>query len=331
VLSILGAIVRRAFLSCLVVLLAASATTLWAFRTGVVATRPGLLAGLVAALGCGLVAELAYLGARAWRGVLRPWTAAGRAILLVGLLTVLAGGMLNWLLSLQGYVVLVEGESARLGAGGQLEGLESGPLGDPRELEIDLALVEVDLQPAGGGTFDAVSLLETRRGGGAVERQEVGGGKVAEVRPLLLRQGTFGYAPRVVLLRGERTAFDRVVPFTTRREGVEGTSFSAEIHLEREGLDLVGEIALDTLDERLRGHPGLRLAARKGEVPLGEGELLLGQFAELADGYRVGFAGLKKWSEIDVARRNYPMPMVLGLATAALGALLWLVAGWRGR
>ena len=322
---------RRLFVLTLVLLAAAAVAMLAAFRSGRVEPRPMLLGALAGALMCGLLAELAWLAlrVRARRGP-RPVAAAGRAVLLAGLLAALAGGTVNWLLSLQGYVVLIEGETARLGAGGQLEGLEAGPLGDPRELEIDLALADVELIPAGGGSFDVVSLVETRRPGEPAERQSIGAGRVAEVGPIRLRQGAFGYAPRLVVLRDERAVFDRVVPFTTRRDGQRGTTFSGELRIAEEGLELSGEVRLDSLDEKLQGHPALRLSARRSAADLGAGELLPGQFAELAGGYRVGFAGLKKWSEVDVARRNYRAPMLAGLAAACAGALLWPLAAWRG-
>jgi len=90
-----------------------------------------------------------------------------------------------------------------------------------------------------------------------------------------------------------------------------------------------GEISLDDLDERMKGHPRLAVRVAKGGRAIGSGELLPGHFADLEDGYRVGFAGLKRWSEIDVSRRSYRGTAVAGLAVAALGAVLWPLAAWR--
>jgi len=314
--------------AALVALVAAMADW-FAFRRGWLPPSPERFAALVAVMALGLVAEFVRAAAAWARAETSRGRAIGRLLACGGLLAAIAGGTVNWLLSLQGYVVLVEGEAVLLGAGGQLEGLEMGPLGDPRELAVELTLADVELVDRGGGSFDPVSAVVTRRAAGDRLRQMIGGGQVGSVGPLRLRQGAFGYAPRLVVLRGERTLFDRVVPFTTRRDGAEGTRFAADVELATEGLHLAGEVALDSLDERLQGHPTLRLAVRGGDSSLGTGELLPGRFAELADGYRVGFAGLKKWSEIDVARRNYVGPMLGGFAVAAGGALLWAVAAWR--
>ena len=64
---------------------------------------------------------------------------------------------------------------------------------------------------------------------------------------------------------------------------------------------------------------------RDGQV-LGAGKLRPGEFADLEGGYRVGFAGLKKWAEIDISRRNYPGPILWGAGVAAAGVLVWLLA-----
>ena len=38
---------------------------------------------------------------------------------------------------------------------------------------------------------------------------------------------------------------------------------------------------------------------------------------------------MKKWSEVDVARRNYRTPMIAGLAVSLAGAFVWALAAWR--
>ena len=38
---------------------------------------------------------------------------------------------------------------------------------------------------------------------------------------------------------------------------------------------------------------------------------------------------LRRWSEVDFARRTHPLPILVGAALSALGALLWPIAAWR--
>jgi len=322
-------IVRRLFVIVVLVLALACVALLATFRANLLATRPELLGALAGTLAIALIVEAVWVAVRTRKKAIRPVTAAGRILLILGVLAALTGGTINWLLSLQGYVILIEGETTRLGKGGQLEGLETGPLGDPSELEADLALAEVELETTDGIAFNPVSRVETRAPGESISLQTLGGGRIGEIGSLRLRQGAFGYAPRLIVLHEERTLFDRVVPFTTRRDGQQGTSFSGEIHLNEAGLELSGEVLLSSLDERLKGHPTLRLNVRHDSTDLGTGHLRPGQFASLDDGYRVGFAGLKKWSEIDVARRNYREPILVGFAIAAVSLILWPLAVWR--
>jgi hypothetical protein len=142
-------------------------------------------------------------------------------------------------------------------------------------------------------------------------------------------QGAFGFAPRIVILHEETTLFDRVVPFVTERQGASGISFEGRFTLESERLDVQGVIDLANLDEALRGHAILHLEVSQDGLPLGSGSLRPGHFAEIEKGYRIGFAGLEKWSEVDIMRRNYGQVVVAGAALALAGALLWPVARWR--
>jgi hypothetical protein len=77
----------------------------------------------------------------------------------------------------------------------------------------------------------------------------------------------------------------------------------------------------------MRGHVAVTLEVRKGGALLGTGTLLPGHFADLDQGYRIGFAGMEQWSEIDFSRRNYRGASLAGFVLAALG-LLWTL-GYR--
>jgi hypothetical protein len=150
--------------------------------------------------------------------------------------------------------------------------------------------------------------------------------------PLRFRQGAFGFSPRIVVLHRDGSGeplYDEVVPFVTSRQGPAGLTFSGSVELE-DGLAVSGAVDLDSLDEGMRGHATLRLVVDKDGRRLGEGALLPGKFAEVAEGYRVGFAGLEKWSEIVVSRRNYTGVMQAGAVLTLIGALAWPVCRWRG-
>jgi hypothetical protein len=163
----------------------------------------------------------------------------------------------------------------------------------------------------------------------AQRRQSVSPGKPVRVETLHFQQGAFGYSPRIVILKDEETLFDKSVPFLTEREGQAGISFSNDFSLEEEGLQLSGRVNLESLDGQMRGHPRLDLEISKNGAVIGRGDLLPGHFAEMKEGYRVGFAGLEKWSEIDITRRNYPEPVMAGLALLVIGLLVWPIAAWR--
>ena len=78
----------------------------------------------------------------------------------------------------------------------------------------------------------------------------------------------------------------------------------------------------------MRGHATLVLAVTREGVAIGRGKLLPGHFANLEQGYRVGFAGLQKWSEVDVSRRTYGSAVLAGTVLALGGAVLWPFAAW---
>jgi hypothetical protein len=309
-------------------LLAAVADWL-ALRTRLLSHPPWVLAVLAALL---LLALLGSFGTAAW--TLRAgWPAhalagGARLVFLGGLLLALGAGFVNWALGLQGFVVLHEGETIPLHRGSHLQHFDAGPLASLQEMDLVVTLVELELVPEGGDSFHPRSLLQVARAGEEPDRVEVSPRTAARSGPLRFYQGAFGFAPRIVITRGEETVFDRVVPFTTERHGESGVSFHGHLTVEKEGLELRGAVRLA---EGLRGHATLDAALTHDGTPLGRGTLEPGHFAELADGYRLGFVGLRKWSEIDVSRRHFGDLVRLGAGLALLGGVSWPLARWRGR
>lgn len=299
-----------------------------AFKLGWQPLRPNLFAGIVALLMTVLALELAVLLASLARLRVRPLRGLAGLAVVGGLLAACAGGMVNWLLSLQGAVILTEGEAVPLSRTGHLQEFEAGWLSDPDEMRLVLRLDDLKLLPEAGG-FYPESRIAIGHGDDAWVRESVTRRRPAHSGPLWFHQGAFGFAPRIVLLRGGETLFDRVVPFLTHRQGRAAVTFDGEFEIEKESIVVTGSVELEGLDERMKGHPSLSLAVRKGDQALGRGQLLPGQFADLEGGYRVGFAGLKKWSEIDLSRRTYPLPIFIGGGVFLLGLLIWPVAVWR--
>jgi hypothetical protein len=223
----------------------------------------------------------------------------------LSILAVFAAGSANWLLGLQGFMVLVEGDTVPLFAPGrQMDGFEAGPLADPGEMRITLRLDKVELVPRDDG-FVPEGRLSVKREGIAQEEVVMDPARVVSVGPLRLHQGAFGFAPRIVVLKDGATVFDETVPFTTRREGPQGVAFEGEAAVEAPDVVVRGVVDLEGLDERMHGHPRLRVELSKNGEVLGSGILRPGFFADVEGGWRVGFAGAKKWSEIDISRRNY--------------------------
>lgn len=299
----------------------------WAALKGGLLEHPPVILAALAALA--MIALLAR-GALCALVVVRTRRAAAGAEMLVvlGVVLALAAGTANWLLGLQGFVVLSEGERVPLTGGSHLTELVQGPLARLEEMEVVLDLEEVELLPAGPAaarSFVPRSHLVVHRPSASPERLTVEPHRRATAGPLRFHQGAFGFAPRIVLVEGEETLFDRVVPFTTERrggrEGMRSVAFEGAFTLERESLRVDGRVDLSSLDAALRGHATLELAVRRGGETLGQGRLLPGHFAEIGSGYRVGFAGLRKWSEILLSRRDYGGLVLGGGGTALLGLL----------
>jgi hypothetical protein len=95
----------------------------------------------------------------------------GEFLTVSGLLLALVGGSANWLLSLQGYVILIEGESVVLHGGGQLQDFIAGPLARLEEMGVTMALGELELVPTGQGRFYPASRVTVEtKGEQPVER-----------------------------------------------------------------------------------------------------------------------------------------------------------------
>jgi hypothetical protein len=311
-------------------LLLAAAVVEWVMlRRGAARHAPAVLALLVSlvlvCLGVRALGLVRMLIARPERRITR----AAELALIGGVLLALSAGMANWALRLQGTVILNEEEAVPLHGGTALQVFEAGFLSRLEEMGLTLALVEVELVPAGVSGFYPASTLEVLREGGEPKRLRISPRGQAEAGALRFHQGAFGFAPRIVVLRDGRTVFDRVVPFLTERHGPAGLSFAGSFTVEKEDLRVEGSVDLASLDEGMRGHADLVLALTRSGEPLGRGALQPGHFADLEQGYRVGFAGLERWSEIVISRRNYGRLVLAGGALAVIGLVLLPIAAWR--
>ena len=307
-----------------------------ALKTGLMTHSPTALAVLFSLAILGLVLRFGALLACFASGKLGRMTAAAELLAVGGTLLALGAGTANWLLSLQGYAILHEGESVRLREGAQLQGFEAGPLARLEEMEVVVTLDELDLVPAGGDRFDPASRIRVWRSHDAFDQIEVSPRQPGVSGPLRFHQGAFGFAPRISIFQQEegetaREVFDRVVPFITERHGPDGLSFAGEFSIADEDLSVSGRVDLESLDEAMRGHATLWLTLNQSEVELGEGGLLPGKFAEVDRGYRIGFTDLQRWSEIVISRRNYGKVMIVGVGIAIVGGLLRLLVWWRER
>lgn len=309
-----------------IVFLLLAGILLWtAFRKGWIPTQPILIAVVASSILLLVLVDLLIRLRRLYQEKPRPLSAGAELLIDLGLLLILTGGMLNWLFSLQGFVILSEFDAVPLSMTSHLQEFDAGPLSDVDEMQLTLQLEKFDLLPVAEGGFHPWSRLRFLKEGYDPITLEVQPGKIASVGTLRFRQGAFGFSPRIVILREQSQIFDENIPFITRREEPGTVRFEEEFTIRKEGLHVRGEVVLQTLDEWMRGHPVLGLEVKKGDEILGTGTLLPGHFADLKDGYRVGFAGLKKWTEIDISRKNYPLPMFVGSGMVLLGIITWPV------
>jgi hypothetical protein len=315
-------------------LLVVAITDLAALKTGLVSHAHVVLAWLMGAALLVFGARVIQLAIPPFGRALPPAHRLARLAVAAGVVVALAGGLANWLLGLQGYVILHEQEKARLRAGAELQAFEPGPWADIDELEVLLGLDELELVPAGESGFFPASHLSVWRGHRQPVRLVVEPRHSRASGPLRFHQGAFGFAPRIVILKnGEatETLFDKIVPFLTERHGPDGIRFTGSFTIADADLRVEGAIRLDSLDEGLRGHATLDLTVELAGSALGSGSLLPGHFAELDGGYRIGFAGLNRWSEIVISRRSYGKVMLGGAGLAAAGGFLLVFLHWASR
>lgn len=290
----------------------ASVALVLAMRRGIVGSDPRLFASVAAAVfGMSILAFAAAVRARSIAG----------ALFSAGLLLVYGGGMTNFLFSLQGYALLTEFESIPLEEGRALQAFEAGPLSDLAEMDLRLQLERLELLPAGDG-FVPRSRVRIVRKGQDARVLELSQSKGVSDGTLRLIQGAFGFAPRIVVTRDGNAVFDRHVPFTTRRAAGDGVAFEETFRIESENLTVRSALDLRSLSDDLRGHARLGVSVSRGAEQLGSGELTMGHFAKLSDGSYIGYAGLKRWAEIDISRRNYREPVLAGLALIVVSVLV---------
>ena len=122
-----------------------------------------------------------------------------------------------------------------------------------------------------------------------------------------------------------------VVPFTTERSGASGISFAGRFTVEEESLEVDGQVDLASLDDGMRGHASVLLSVRREGDLLGRGRLLPGEFADIGQGYRIGYAGLEQWSEIVISRSNYGRWVIAGAIVALVGLALLPFMSWGAR
>jgi hypothetical protein len=248
---------------------------------------------------------------------------------IAGLVVAFGAGMLNWVLSLQGYVILSQGESAVLSAAGDLQAFESGLLSNVDEMRLQVFVTEIELNADIDDHPYPITFLVVSRGHDSEKRLQVSPSESARYGSLVFHQGAFGFSPRIVVIGPDgETILDKKTPFLTRRQHGRGLSFIGE-HEANDGLVVAGAVDLSSLDEGLRGHATLRVTVSIEGQTLGAGALQLGHFAEISNGYRVGFAGLEQWSEIDISRRHYGGWVLGGLVIAMACGFGWVIAYWR--
>jgi hypothetical protein len=301
----------------------------WALRRGAVSHPPALLVVLVALIVACLGTRLIALVGSLITDYHRPVRRLAELATIAGVALALVAGGANWLLRLQGTVILNEREAVPLHGGTALQVFESGLLSDIQEMGLTLMLEELQLEPFGEDGFYPLSRLRVWKEEENVEALEITPRQRAEFDSLRFHQGAFGFAPRVVILRDGETLFDRVVPFTSRRLDHDGISFDGHFTVEEETLAVTGTVDLTSLDEAMRGHATLLLSVLLDDQSLGQGSLQPGYFADLDRGYRVGFAGLERWSEVVVSRRNYGHLVKAGGIAALIGLAIWPLAAWR--
>lgn len=307
------------------------AAVIFAVRSGAMEARPWLVAavGGVAALAAAGALACAVQRVMAERGR-RAAAAGGEAAVMAGLLVVIGVGFANWLFEYRAFLLLTEGDRVTLGTERHLREVTTGPLGAVGSLSGTVELAKVELRPSSDGGFIPASRLLLATDAPARPREIViAPGQPGRGSGAIFQQGAFGFVPRVIVQRQGKTLFDQPVQLESRRDDARGISFEASIPLQDQQAELKVAVDLSRLDERMKGHPVLGVALRRGEETIGAGELLPGHGATMKDGWQVGFGGMKMWSEIDLRRHDFHFAALLGLLTTAVGLCVWVVARWR--
>lgn len=311
-------------------LLALAGGLLAAMRSGRMTARPVALGAVVILAALVTTAALLLAARRLVRGP--PTTAlAGEALTWAGVLLALGAGLLGWSRSVTGAFLAFEREPLRLSRPADLVDLQAGPLADAKLLDLTVALAKLELRAAGPAAFFPVSHLRVLDAAGEEAGVDVARGAPGHHGALVFHQGAFGFAPRIYVTHGADVLLDANVPLRTSRAGPDGLQFLGEFELAREKLLFRASVDLGPLDPDMKGHPLLELSAERAGAPIGAGKLRPGEYATLDGGYRVLFAGLKRWSEIDFVRHRNPLAVRWGLVLALAGAVGWAIGAWRTR
>jgi hypothetical protein len=299
-----------------------------AFQRASLAVRPEFFAAVVGALLAVAAANVLFVFADLRARHIGHVRAAAAIAFLAGALLAGGGGLLAWLSRVEGFLVLHEREAAQLASTSGVAEFEAGPLAPRHELDATVQLERLELRSSGTDGVRSLSRLRIVDAHGKPAEVEVGDGAPIRFGGLVLRQGAFGLAPRIAVTRRDEPVFDDFVPFTARRDGGGEVTFSGAKTVHLQELLVTGSV---TIDPREGAGPNARLRIRLADASdlIGEATLGEGSFADLGNGYRVRFSGLRHWSEIGVSRRERQEPLLAGALLALVGAALWPIAAWR--
>jgi hypothetical protein len=251
----------------------------------------------------------------------------GEALGMAGVFLLALAGFANWAFEYRALMVLQEGEQVMLD-GAHLDAEASGPLGGRIRPNGSLRLEKVRWVVAEDGFLAESDLRYASPAGGTNELTIVSGRSSARVGGVFLHQGAFGFVPRIVVSHDRKKLYERWTPIHSRFEPGRAVAFEETIDIEPDVTLSVG-VSLDRLDEEMKGHPVLGLQLRRGQEVIGAGELLPGHGADLREGWHVGFAGLRRWSEIDIVSEPHRRTALLGASMAVVGGIVFALAAWR--
>jgi hypothetical protein len=172
-----------------------------ALKAGWISHRPEMLAALFLAALIAFFVRLVQCIRTLVAGPRRN-RALAETFVTSGVLIAVAAGMVNWLLGLQGFVILNQQETVQLHGGTELQAFDAGPLARLEEMGVVLGLDELELVAAGGGGFYPRSRLRIWRHHDEPISLEVEPRRSGTAGPLHFHQGAFGFAPRIVITKG---------------------------------------------------------------------------------------------------------------------------------